>query len=135
MINMSGVINSPAFMRQFKVERTTGGQRIQGEYKPGNTTAITMQGILTNPKGTQITLTPEGMRSVSCLNIRVSADTPIYTTHDRADGNDISDIILIPNGLTNPDGTPQCDKYQIINVADYSQFGFYKAEAMREGAI
>lgn len=130
MIDVSEIINDLDFTTDVCIRRTTGGDFIKSEYT-GATTDLTVAGILqANEKGTtSIGLTPEGARATGYITVYLPADTPIYTTHDAADGTDTSDKIV-----TDP-GTPQEQTYSIYNVVDFSNYGYWEADAVRDGAI
>lgn len=130
MIDVSDIVNDPDFTQSICIERITGGDFVNAVYT-GTPVRFSVTGILqANEKGTtSIGLTPEGARATGYITVYLPANTPIYTTHDNADGTDISDKIV-----TNPD-TPQEQTYSIYNVVDYSAYGYWEADAIRDGAI
>lgn len=129
MINVSKVINSRAFSQPITIERTTNGHFVKSQYQ-ADTSLIQLSGVITNPKGSkQISQTDEGSRATGYINVYVDASTPIYTTHDHVNGNDISDkVVMWP-------GTSHETRYKIFNVQDYRPNGYWQAEAIREGAV
>jgi len=135
MLDMSEIVLSPEFQEPVIIQRSTNGHFEGPDYK-SDTAQITVYGVVTNPKGTvSIGQTDEGSRATGYISVYTSADTPLYITQDKADGNDISDVILRPTGLNDENGNPAYDSYTIYNIENYSRYGYWKAEAVRTGAI
>jgi hypothetical protein len=130
MIDVAEVILDPDFATTLTIERTTGGHREKSEYV-SDKTILTVQGILVNPKNSkEIEQTPQGDRAAGYVDIYVDPNTKIYVTRNREDNhNNISDIIIENHG------TDYEIRYRVTNVFNRSQWGFTKAQAVREGAI
>lgn len=126
MIDVSDVIHSPEFERDIVIERTSGGAFDGPEYQSTKST-ITVRGVLVNPKNSkEIEQTAQGDRAAGYIDIYVDENTPIYVTRETLTGeNNISDVVI------DSDGT----RYRVTNVFNRAQWGFYKAEAQREGGI
>lgn len=126
MINLSRIIHSSSFVQDIIIERTSGGHYEKSEYK-STKTVMTVRGIIVNPKNSkEIEQTAQGDRAAGYIDIYVDANTPIYVTRENVMGeNNISDVVVAHDGT----------RYRVTNVFNRAQFGFYKAEAQREGAI
>jgi hypothetical protein len=127
MIDVSDVIHSPEFEREITIERTSAGHWEKSEYQSTKTT-LTVYGVLVNPKNSkEIQQTEEGDRAAGYIDIYVDGSTPIYVTREAplTAENNISDIVI------DTDGT----RYRVTNVFNRARWGFYKAQAQREGGI
>ena len=126
MINLSRIIHSPAFAQAISIERTSGGHFEKSQYKSVKT-VIAVRGIIVNPKNSkEIEQTAQGDRATGYIDIYVDANTPIYVTREAlTQENNISDVVIASDGT----------RYRVTNVFNHAQWGFYEAEAQREGAI
>ena len=130
MIDVSEMIHDPDFEGNITIERTTGGH-YEGPQYVADTKAITVKGILVNPKNSKESMqTPQGDRAEGFVDIYVDKDTPIFVTRENSDGdeNNISDVVVVDSG------TDFETRYRITNVFDRSQWGFFKAEGQKVGA-
>ena len=126
MINLSRIIHSTAFVQDITIERTSGGHFEKSQYKSSKS-IIAVRGIIVNPKNSkEIEQTAQGDRASGYIDIYVDANTPIYVTRDTlTQENNISDVVIASDG----------NRYRVTNVFNCAQWGFYEAEAQREGAI
>lgn len=126
MINLSKIIHSPAFVQNISIERTSGGHFEKSQYK-STKTVIAARGIIVNPKNSkEIEQTIQGDRATGYVDIYVDASTPIYVTRETlTQENNISDVVIASDGT----------RYRVTNIFNCAQWGFYEAEAQREGAI
>jgi hypothetical protein len=110
--------------------RTHGGHWEGAEYKY-TTDIISAKGILVSPKNSkEIQPTEQGDQATGFVEVYFDPNTPVYATRDREDNhNNISDIIAENYG------TPYQVNYRVTNVFNRAAWGFYKAEAVRMGAI
>jgi len=130
MIDVSELIHDPDFASTITIERTSAGHFEKSEYVR-NKTILTVEGVMVNPQNSkEIEQTSEGDRAAGYVEIYVDPDFKLYVTRNREDGkNNISDIIIENYG------TEYEVRYRITNVFDRRQWGFTRAQAIREGAI
>ena len=127
MLDLSGIIHSTEFEREITIERTTAGHWNKSDYQSTKTT-LTVCGVMVNPKNSkEIRQTEEGDRAAGYIDIYVDGSTPIYVTRETLTAeNNISDVVI------GNDGTA---RYRITSIYDMSDFGYYWAQAQREGGI
>jgi hypothetical protein len=130
VINVSRIIHSRNFEMDITIIRTHGGHWTGTEYV-GTQEIIQVKGILVSPKNSkEIQPTEQGDQATGFVEVYFDANTPVYTTRDREDNhNNISDIVAENYG------TPYQVNYRVTNVFNRATWGFYKAEAVRMGAI
>lgn len=130
MIDVSELIHDPDFEMGIVILRTHGGKFVGSIYTPGPEEVLNVRGIIVNPKNSkEIRQTPQGDQATGYVDIYLDANTPVYTTRERENGNNISDVI-VENYQT-----PYEVRYRVTNVFDRAAWGFYKASAVRMGAI
>jgi hypothetical protein len=129
VINLSKIIHSRNFAQNITIERSSNGHFVGPDYIEDKT-IITVRGIMVNPKNSkEVIQTPQGDRATGFVEVYVDSNTPLFVSRKRNDGNNISDIII--DGC----GTAYEVRYRIDNVYDRAKWGFYKAEAVRLGAL
>jgi hypothetical protein len=129
MIDVSEIIHDPDFEQPITIRRTSGGHFEGSEYK-STTTDIVFRGVMVNPANSkEIQQTEQGDRATGYVNIYLDAKSEVYVTRERADGKNISDIVVENSG------TAYEVKYRITSVYDRRMYGFVKAEAVRMGAL
>lgn len=129
MIDVSCVVNSPEFLQDITIQRTSGGKYNKSVYSPGNVARFVVKGIIVPNTTKEVFPTPEGSRATGHLTAFFDSSIVIYTTCDRADGNDISDVIVLDAGK------PYETLYRIISSDNYKEYGYRQVEAERVGAI
>lgn len=116
MIDISEVINDPDLMQTFTALRSSG------TFGPGGfastTTTITMSGVVTVAREKDLVLVPEGDRVQGAMVFYSTAE--IFVTHADGTTQGASDV-LVWKGHT----------YRVLSVAEYSDYGYYKAIAVR----
>ena len=118
MINVSRVLHSKNFAQPagFSVYRKSGGSWISGRFVQTET-QITLQGVITPATAKELLQLPEGDRITGTMCIR--SDEQIYTTRN-GDSPGTSDEIVWNN-----------ERYRISSVLPWSDFGYWKAFAVR----
>ena len=112
MINVSRVINSPKFSQPFTVWRKSGDW-IAGRFVPTET-SITISGVVTAAGTKDIIQVPEGDRTSQLMVFH--STMPLYVTHDDIEGKGTSDEIEWHR-----------ERYRLLQIKDWSDFGYYKA--------
>jgi len=112
MLNVSRVIGSSKFSQPFTVWRKTGdwvaGRFVETE------TSISMSGVVTAAGTKDILQVPEGDRTSQLMVFH--STRPLYVTHDDAQGKGTSDEIEWHG-----------ERYRLLQIKDWSDFGYYKA--------
>ena len=120
MINVGELIHDPDFVQAFTVYRRSG-DFVNGVWTGDTSEELTMLGVVTVMRATELRMVPEGDRISGGMNFH-SRD-PIYPTRV-GEYQGTSDQILWRGSL-----------YRVLNVAPYEDYGYYKASAERiEGA-
>lgn len=129
MIEISEMIHDPDFEQPIVIQRTRNGKFVGSDYV-GDTKIIMFYGIIIQPDGSKdIEQTPEGDRASGGTFLYLDADSEVFTTRSRYNGNNISDIYIENYG------TEYEIKYRINKVFDRQMWGYFKAQAERMGAI
>jgi hypothetical protein len=115
MINVGRIVNSRNFAQPggFTVYRQTGDW-VAGRWVPSPEKKILMQGTVTALNPNDLEQVPEGDRVTGMMNFY--SQQPMYTT--RAEGT--SDQIEW-----------QGDRYRIMSVQPWQDFGYFKATGVR----
>ncbi len=119
MLNLSSLLYEPAFSQQFTVYRRSGSWQA-GVYVETET-PVTMTGVVLPANSKEIMQLPEGDRSTATMVFY--SDQEIYTTRS-ADagegfGQGTSDQIVW-----------RSDRYRVISVNQYGDYGYFKAYAV-----
>lgn len=117
MINVSRLITSPNFQQSFTVTRQSGDwSEATGEFETTVQT-ISMVGVIKPLTTKELAIQPEADRASGMINV--------YTLQ-----------AVFPTGLTpqkriSDQVTWKGEQYRVLNMADYSDYGFYKATCVR----
>ncbi|KPV60719.1 hypothetical protein QJ48_04105 [Paenibacillus sp. A3] len=121
MINVGRIVNSRNFaqLKGFKVYRTTG-EWVRGRFVTTSETPIQFQGTITVANADDLQQVPEGDRVTGMMCFY--SQQPIYITRSEGEHSaaGISDEIVW-----------QGDRYRIISVNPWQDFGYYKAFGVR----
>lgn len=119
MINVAGIVNNPKISRDFIIYRKNG-EWLNGRFEEKETSLV-FHGVISVAKAKELEWIPEGDRVGGELMIHCTEK--IFTTRNNELENDIgtSDELLWND-----------ERYKIYSVSPYSDFGFYKAIAMRK---
>lgn len=113
MIDVSRVILNPKFSQVFSVLRQSGdfvrGRMVQSEEE------LRYRGVIKPAKAQEIEMIPEGDRVGG--EIVIYATKKLYVTNESGTSDEV-----IWNG----------EKYKIYSVSPYSDYGYYKAIAIRK---
>lgn len=114
MLNVSRVINSSKFrqLKPFTVYRKTGDW-VAGRFEETET-AIPMDGVVTAAGTKDILQVPEGDRTSQLMVFH--STQPLFVTHDDVEGKGTSDQIEWHG-----------ERYRLLQIKDWSDFGYYKA--------
>lgn len=115
MINVSELINDPDFAQTFTVTRTTGAW-VEGNFTQAIPTTLNIIGIIQPMNTNDMVQLPEGDAIKGAINIY--SLTPINTTSQTPSA--VSDQV-----------TWKGEQYKIIQTQNYSDWGYYKASAVR----
>jgi hypothetical protein len=119
MIDVSELLNDPDLCSEFTIERPTG-KFAMGGWQAGDPEIIPAYGAVRNLSGNEIQQLPEADRVLDVLSVR--SVTPMNgSTTGNADGNAQTSDIIIWNG----------SRYRVVRTRDYSEQGYYYAEASR----
>jgi len=114
LVNVSMIVNSPAFAQGFTINRSTNSPGFGlGGYSSG-TTQINMWGAIQPIEPESLDMTPEGDRVVG--QVEFISQQPIYETN--------------PNGISDT-MTWRGQLYRIISVKPWSDNGYYRAVGTR----
>jgi hypothetical protein len=127
MIDLSYIAHSPNLTSSITIERTTGGYLDKSTYKANPPTRFKVQGVFVPDELRSISPSELGARATGQVSFLCDQSVALYTTHDLADGNDISDRIITEPGTANEAA------YRIISVN--AAFGVRVVTAQRVGAI
>lgn len=119
MINVSRIVNNPNFSQSFNVTRSTGAW-VSGRFQSvseelefyGSIQPLTTRDIQMLPFGDTIT-----------GGIKVYSQEPLHVTrlNDAETAGAVSDEITWNN-----------ENYKVVQISQYSDYGFYKAIAVRK---
>lgn len=113
MINVSRVMNDSRFSQTFSIFRKSGEWE-KGRFNETET-ELKMQGVVSVAKSKDIEMIPEGDRVGGEMAIHTTQEIFVTNTEGTSDE-------LLWNG----------ERYKIYSVSPYSDYGFYKAIAMRK---
>lgn len=120
-IQISELISDPDFAQAFTVTRTAG-QWVSGVFTNDQPVYIPFIGVIEPMKTQDMLMFPEGDNIRGLVNVYTIE--PIYTTRlDESTGT---------SGAFSDEITWQGEQYKIIQVQNYSDFGYYKAIAARK---
>lgn len=129
MIDLSLLVNDPQMLDDIVIQRTTGGHFEKSAYTTNPPVRLTLKGILNPDTTKEIEPNELGARATGHLTALFDPSIQIYTTRDKADGNDISDVIIWDAG------TDHETQYRITSVNNLKNFGLKQVDAERVGAI
>lgn len=119
-IDVSGIVNDPDFTQTFMVKRQKG-EWTAGRFVSTETT-VRMSGKISPMKPKEITQLPEGDAISAAIVIHSSK--PLYQTRltqeDQTEGA-LSDEIVW-----------KCERWRVLSVQDYSDYGYYRTIAIRK---
>lgn len=116
MIDMSVVLNNPDLCQPFTAMRSTDGTFVNGIYQDTKT-SVALYGSVQTPDANTLEQMPEGDRVTGS---RVFWSTsPIYETRD-GNTQGVSDILIHRDV-----------QYRVAKVWNWSDYGFFKAFAVR----
>jgi hypothetical protein len=121
LIDVSEVITDPDFCQDFTVYRRSGGRFQSGGFVPGDEAEVPMSGVVIPLSSKELELIPEAERVKGTMGFWTTSENPIYVTRNLTSDKDISDVALW-NG----------ERYKILSVDPYSDYGFYHAIGVRE---
>jgi len=115
VINVTEVVLDDDFVQPFTVLRSSGQQGPDGWIN--NETSIAIYGVVSVARFRDLMMIPEGDRVTGAMVFH--SDQPIYLTRIGANQG-ISDIIVWRG-----------EQYKVSTLAPYSDYGYYKAIAVR----
>ena len=115
-INLTRVVNSPAFAQAYTVNRSSGTFQ-QGCYV-SVTSAIPFWGIIQPATEEDLAQVPEGDRSTGMMGF--ISEQPMYKTRAQGSASGLGDTI-----------TWDAQEYRVVAVVLWKDFGFNKAIAAR----
>ena len=115
MINVGNLLVDPAFSQSITVYRQNGDW-VGGRWTPGTPTQLTVAGVITIPKETDLEQVPEGDRMKGA--ICVYTQTPLVVSNV----NGTSDQVLWTN-----DG----NLYRAAQLYPFADYGYYKCICIR----
>lgn len=113
LLNVSDVINDPLFVQSYTGKRQTGAW-VKGEWVPGTVSTVNFTGIITPASPKDIDQIPEGDRVTGMMAFYSLVE--IFVT--RTTGT--SDILVWGS-----------EDYKVVWCNPYSDYGYYKALAVR----
>lgn len=117
MINVNRIVNNPKVSREFIIYRKNG-EWINGRFEEKETPVV-LRGVISVAKAKELEWIPEGDRVGG--ELMVHCTEKIFTTRNNENDIGTSDELLWND-----------ERYKIYSVSPYSDFGFYKAIAMRK---
>ena len=122
MINVGRVLNSSSLRqpKPFRVWRKTGSW-IAGRFVETES-SILMSGVVTPASAKDILQVPEGDRSSEIIAFH--STMPLFVTHDDMEGKGTSDQIEWHG-----------ERYRLLHIKDWSDFGYYKALGTSMGGV
>lgn len=122
MIDLSHVVIDPRFAQSFTVLRTTGEWLPNGEFNISQPEEIKMVGTISIASAKQIEFIPEGDRVGGEIVIHCVKE--LYTSRNNDSENSqksgIADIVVWHK-----------EKYKVLQVSPYSDYGYFSAIAQR----
>lgn len=115
MIDVSDIINDPDFAQPFSILRSSGAF-VSGGWQ-NITTTVNSSGVIVPATEQDIAQVPEGDRVTGMISVHTTAK--LFQTHTGSQPG-LSDVLLW-NG----------DRYRILKLFPYQDFGFTKALAAR----
>jgi hypothetical protein len=110
------VVNDPDFAQAFTITRSQGGKWELGRWQNA-TVDLPQWGAVQQPETKDLEQVPEGDRLLGVIVIHNEQE--MYVTNSDGTGK-ISDIVTWHN-----------DQYRLISVSDRSDYGYFKAIAVR----
>jgi hypothetical protein len=117
MIEVTDVCNAPELAQDYTIQRSAGSW-VDGVWQSA-TTDVAGFGVISVAKPKDLQMIPEGDKITSAMVFH--SELPIYTTHENGDGQGGSSDILIWRG----------NRFRVIQVAEYVDYGFFRAIATR----
>lgn len=116
MINVGEIINDPDLCQSFTVSRSSG-QFGAGGWMENAPTSLTLLGVITPSTADELQQVPEGDRVTGAMTFY--STVILFETHDDSQSG-TSDIL-----------TWRGQKYRIVRVFPYEDYGYNKAVAVR----
>ena len=120
MINLSEVVNDEDFAQSFEIQRSEGGSWKAGVWV-NNIVCVSGYGVIQPATPEELDQVPEGDRVKGSLSFH--SELPLYETHTESPNDKfagISDII-----------SHRGQKYRLVKVWPWEDFGYYKAIGVR----
>lgn len=117
MINVSRAINDTRFVQPFTVYRKSGGEWVNGRWEQSEN-PIQLSGVISIAKEKDLQMIPEGDRIGGAIVIHSTQE--LFITHKDGEAG-TSDEILWRN-----------ERYKLISVNTYADYGYYKAIGIRK---
>lgn len=118
MLNVGKVILSPRFAQAFTVYRQNGGY-VKSRWKAGTEQPLTFYGAVYPATMQDVYQTPEGDRIRGEMVFCSHADAPLYTTRAGEEAGTSDQVEW------------HGERYKIMQVTPWRDFGYYKAIAVR----
>lgn len=119
-LNLTRVVNSPAFAQAYTVNRSVGAFAFGG-YTVTSTDALPFWGIIQPATDEELAQVPEGDRVTGMIGF--ISEQRMYETHGSGVGQ--------PSGLSDTI-TWNDQLYKVVKVVPWKDFGFWKAIASRQ---
>lgn len=113
LLNVADVILDPLFVQSFGVKRQSGAWT-KGAWVPGTVSNLTLTGTIIPASPKDIDQIPEGDRITGMMAFYTTAETFVTRSTGTSD-------VLTWNG----------EDYKVMLVNPYSDYGYYKALAVR----
>jgi hypothetical protein len=114
--SIAEVVNDPLFAQTFTIVRSQGGSWQMGQWQ-NNVSTLQMWGAIQPPSPTDLEQVPEADRVTGLIAIWITV--PIYETNVELT-NGISDVAIWHG-----------QKYRILRDAEWQDYGYWKAFAVR----
>lgn len=115
MLSISEILYDPDFSQNFTVNRRTGTWQA-GRFAETDQPVLTLTGVVIPASAKEIMQFPEGDRDVGMM--KFYSDQQMYVTHrDDGSGNAGTSDEIVWNG----------QRYRVVNVNQYSDYGYYCA--------
>lgn len=119
MINVGELIHDPDFCTNFTILRNLLGEWIEGRYSELKQ-RLEVEGIVTATTSKDMEMLPEGDRTHGLKTFYVDAETELRLTDDET----MSDICEYKG-----------QRYRLLQVFEYGDYGYYKAIGTRIGGV